>query len=229
MSLLTSTNDRKDGQPAFVLNTGTAAAPVIGAPVVQLCQGGPVADGTVAGFDLLYATAGSGMRMGVAGVNTNCLQIGPTANIFTNVPVIASATVQMGNTTRLEMLAGSVLDFNSVSAQANTLSLTSALPTPIANGATVNITNPVGLVPGVYAITIRSPAGDGQNSRAVGTTGVYVGGQWASGGAASTNYGGFNVDLFPNNARSLLTLTNNSGVGLNDINCDFYLLASFAP
>lgn len=237
MSLLHSIHQGATGSDYFVpaAANSTPALPVIGGTVVQLCQGGPFADGTVAGQDLIYSGVGQGLRLGVAGVNTNCLQIGPTANIFTNVPVIASATVQMGPGTRIEMLPpggappapGAALDFNNLSAQGNVLSSFTTLPTPIADGATVAIANPVALtgVDGVFAVMLRGAPGDGQEARMAATIAAWVGGLWVSGGATTTNSGGFFTEITPNGARTSLQVVNNSGANLTGLTADFYLLA----
>lgn len=239
MSLVPTVSNATAAQPLFVpaAPTSTPAVPVIGSTVVQLCQGGPFADGTVAGQDLIYSGNGQGLRLGVAGANTNCLQVGPGANIFANVPVVASANLQMGFGTRIEMLPaggappqpGAVLDFNGVSAQANVLQPASALPSPIANGATEAIPNPVAItgVDGLYAITLRGAPGDGQEARMAATLALWVGGLWVSGGATTTNSAGFFTEITPNGARTSLQIINNSGAGLTGLSADFTLIARF--
>jgi len=137
--------------------------------------------------------------------------------------------------TRIEMFPpagmnpGAVLDFNSLSAQGKVLTVQVALPTPIANGATVAIPNPVPItgVDGLYAVTLRGAPGDGQEARMASTVAIWNGGLWVSGGVAVTESAGFFSAINPNAARTSLQVINNTGANLVNLLADFTLIARF--
>ena len=238
MSLLTSVNQSAPADYYFVENSGTAANPIIPGTSVQVATNGLVVDTSASPAILMYSPSsvpGSYIRVGTQGVNLNQLQVGPTNEVFLNCTTVASGNVQMNPGTRIEMfppagaLAGAVMDFNSLSAQGNVLTVGVALPTPIADGATVAIPNPVPItgVDGLYAVTLRGAPGDGQEARMNSTVAIWNGGLWVSGGVGISESGGFITRITPNAARTTLQVINNSGAALTGLVCDFTLLARF--
>ena len=238
MSLLTSVNQSAPADYYFVENSGSSTAPIVSGTTVQVATNGLVVDTTASPAILAFAPstpAGSFLRLGTQGVNLNQIQLGPTNEVFINANAVASANLQMNPGTRIEMFPpagmnpGAVLDFNSLSAQGKVLTVQVALPTPIANGATVAIPNPVPItgVDGLYAVTLRGAPGDGQEARMASTVAIWNGGLWVSGGVAVTESAGFFSAINPNAARTSLQVINNTGANLVNLLADFTLIARF--
>lgn len=247
MSLLTNCNEGTPGADYFINSVG-GGSQIVGNPV-QLCTNGPSAsasgavDSITAGGD----PASSVLQIGNAGL-ANCMSFGPgqAATLTSQVLMIPNANLRVGQFTqivindnpavappfgpgaltvnangRVEMLAGSVMDFNNAGAPLSTFrSGPTALTNPIPNGATEVIPNPAGILEGVYSVMISTPAGDGFPQRQISTTAYWNGTTWEGGAEEQGNF-----FFAPNDARTQLTVINSVGGPVNAASVRFVLLA----
>ena len=247
MALLPSVNQGASGSSYFVTNSGTPSAPVVAGNPVQLCTDGPFASaaGVVDSITAGGVAGTSVLQLGNAGL-ANCMSFGPgqAATLTSQVLMVPNANLRVGQFTqivinddpavvagsgaltvnangRVDMLAGSVMNFNNAGAPLGTFrSGPTALTNPIPNGATEVIANPAGIIEGVYSVMISTPAGDGFPQRQISTTAYWNGTTWEGGAEEQGNF-----FFAPNNARTALTLINSVGGPVNAASVRFVLLA----
>lgn len=242
MSLLHSTNQPNAANQYFVLNSGTDAAPrLLGNPVI-LCSGSgaPQALSINAGADAVIRPTGNTGVMNIgAGATNNWLQIAPDGTALFNGTEFAMGggpppqLLDVRNGCEVRIRDGAAVDFQGVSAQSNVFRTSSTLPTPIPGGgagtAQAVPASADTLVPGIYALTLRTPAG-AQGDRQISGIGVYTGGLWTSGAVASASYDYDTalrqVSLYPAADRASLILFNRSGSDLTDAILDYTLLVA---
>lgn len=252
MALLTNCNEGTPGADYFINSVG-GGSQIVGNPV-QLCTGGPSAsaagavDSITAGGD----PASSVLTLGNAGL-ANCMSFGPgqAATLTSQVLMIPNANLRVGQFTqivindnpaiappngpgaltvnangRVEMLPGSVMDFNNAGAPLSTFRHSALLPTPIPDGTTQVLANPPLIVPGVYAVMIDTPAGDGFPQRQISTVAFWSGTEWVGGSVVAAN----NLEMTPSNDRGSMTIINQVGGPINNAGVTFIqLVGGVAP
>jgi len=236
----------------YLKNDGTPSAPVITGNPVQLCTGGPFA-GASGNVDTITASGVAGtsvLTLGNAGL-ANCMSFGPgqSATLTSQVLMVPNANLRVGQFTqivinddpavvsgsgaltvnangRVDMLPGSVMDFNNAGAPLSTFRNTAVLPTPIPDGTTQILANPPLIVPGVYAVMISTPAGDGFPQRQISTVAFWSGTVWVGGSVVAAN----NLEMTPSNDRGSMTLINQVGGNINNASVTFIqLVGGVAP
>lgn len=164
--------------------------------------------------------------------NSN-IQVNQFAQIIVNPDgsAVGPGQIAVNANGKIEMAAGSVLDFNAAGAQSSTYTATTVVGA-CANAATTAVANPAGLPSGTYAVMMAAVDNDTQFSYQASAMAVWdaTSGNWTAGGVGSGhNAGGF-VQLAPIQSRATLAIENflGGGVALANISVVFKLLAAGA-
>ena len=228
MSLVPCISNATPSAPLFVAAASSDVADVaIAGNPVQLCEGGPVASSLSATDCRLFAPGAGFLRLGTLGAQ-NMIQIGPGLATFINVDTVLSGPpgtdLSVAPNNAITIPPGGSLTFSNAGAQRGTFRSVITLPTPTPDATTVTLPNPAGIVEGVYAIMMDSPAGDGQQGRQVSTVAYWASvGGWVGGAAAANS-----VILSPTNDRTAMTFYNGSGGALTNLQAVYVLLAGAA-
>lgn len=159
--------------------------------------------------NLTGRTGATSLAFGVSPV------VAPNALAISGTGIATAVPVSVGNNQTLTIPAGSSLSFANLSAPRGTFRGTGTVAgNAFPNGVRTAITNPVGIVEGLYSITheCTSIGGDATGAKGcLGTVAYWTGTVWQGGGCFGVSSGGGNMALFPADNRSTMTGLNTTG------------------